>query len=327
MDFDKLRESCRKIKMPPEMKNRIKTNCKAPEKPHSRLDGRLIAVCVCCFFLVLGIGLKYSGVFEEKPQIVSESKNEPSGVSDVFITTAAHTFETTRTTAEKTETLPQTQTLTQHITELVSEFVTDHFATVGNTGSISSVPPITLNMRDAEKFKAARVAAETMNEEEFNEFLDKNEYFSTGIGVCFYSPQQYLAFVNSGLYIPIAEDDVVTDYVRKYVPYHENIDISYGFGETKRIRFDIETSKKGNFYYRDSEKYRYVKTIQKGNVTMEIYELKWFHKIGRKSWRGFGIDITVDGQEMNAITTEMTIEELERCFDAIEFMTIAEWLI
>ena len=26
MDFDKLRESCRKITMPPEMKNRIKTN-------------------------------------------------------------------------------------------------------------------------------------------------------------------------------------------------------------------------------------------------------------------------------------------------------------
>lgn len=327
MDFDKLRESCRKISMPPEMKNRIKTNCETPEIPHSRLDGRLIAVCVCCFFLVLGIGLKYSGVFEKKPQIVSESKSEPSSISNALAVTDNYAFETTNTVTDKTETLSQTQTFTQHTTELISESVTAPYVTNSHSGSVSNAQRVTLYMdsvEDVEKLKNARAAAETMNKKEFDEFLDENEYWD--VSGCFDTPEEYLSFVNSGLYIPIAKDDVAEVYWRDYVPYYENIDIGYAFGEKNRIRFDIETTKKTGYYYRDLKEYRYVKTIQKGNVTMEIYELKWFYKINRKSWRGFGIDITVDGQEMNAITTEMTIEELERCLDAIEFMTIDNWL-
>lgn len=352
MDFDKLKEACTKIKMPSDMKKRIADNCNAAEvpqtleKPQRRLDGRLIAACACCFLLLLGIGLTYSGIFEKKPPISSEvtafsDTSEESRLLEILSTaksTAAQIFETTKDNISESETEVKTQLQSQQeventASESTAEFTTspfifpngDHAANTGSDDNVQSAQPCTLYMEDVKKLKAAKKAAETMSEEEFDAFLDENGYWETGMG-CFASPQEYLAFTQSNVYIPVVEENAAEIYLMYYVPLYECIDVGFSFSDTDRIRFYIDTTGETDFCYKDSDRYRYVKTIQKGNATWEIYSLKWWYKDG-SAWEGYGIDITVDGQEMSAVTNdEISMEELEKYIGLIEFVTIKDWL-
>ncbi|MBQ7121093.1 MAG: hypothetical protein IJO03_02395 [Clostridia bacterium] len=349
MDFDKLRESCRKISMPPEMKSRIKTNCKAvnaDEKQRSRTDGRLVAVCVCCILLLLGIGLTYSGIFERKLPAASdradaskaENENKFAEILSTAKITADRIFETTRANIDETEMSSKAQTQSQQSTESTvpeqtTEFVTNPFVFpngehAANTGSddLSYVRPLYLEMSNRENLIIAKEAAETMSQEDFDLFLAENQSMLQGGYFHSMNAGEYLEFTQREWYIPVAPEDMAEICWMYYEPTHEKIDLGMDFSETSKIRFDINETYKADYYYKDSNKYRYEKTIQRDNATIKIYSRRWLYRFENFAWKGYRMDITVCGQEMSAITTEMPLEELEKYLEMIDFVTIKDWL-
>lgn len=341
MDFDKLKESGNKIKMPNDMKMRIKEKCiehKTPEAasmPHRRFNGRILAACVCCLVFFVGMGLIFSGAFNRKIpvetttsyQVLSEStvtKTEESTLTDTSETTVKDFYPNESATASSsvaasqpvstTSTEPPSTTQTQPP-------VTDEYIIQGEE------PPFTLYMEDLNKLKNAKKAAQTMDADEFNAYLDENYYDISG---CFHSPEEYLAFCESEIYIPVVDSQAAEMMWMRYTPWYGNINAAFRFNETDRFRFFINMSGERDSALKDNKEYRYVETVQSGNVTAEIYKRKLWYRVTDTSkwvWGGFAIELLVDGQGILLQTTEeVTLEELKEYLALVEFVKIKDWI-
>lgn len=351
MDFDKLKKSGRKIKMPNDMKNRIKEKCveyKAPEavsKPQRRLDGRLVAACVCGFLLLMGIGLKYSGAFDRKIPVESttshQTTKESSTVKTEFSTikqiveTTVKVFQTDNTTRvfethSKTTTEAKTYVQQTESFTLNEQLTTDEYI-------VQYAPPSTLYMDDLSVLKDAKRAAETMSVEEYRRYLfekEKNNYRYFSVADCFYYPEEYLEFCESELYVPVINEEEldVLWMNMDYVPSYELIDMVANFNESDGFRFYVDTS--GDFYSRtkDDEKYRYVETAKIGNAEVEIYRRKVIYQINDSltsnwAWGGIAAEITVDGQRINLLSTvEVTLKEFKEYLKHVDFIKIKDWI-
>ncbi len=351
MDFDKLRESGRKIKMPNDMKNRIKKNCieyEAPEdasKPSVGFNRRLVAVCACCLFVLLGIVLKHSGVFDKtisrQPDNTSQATQmpafvqTPSSTMKQIVATTVKVLQndrptsvlTTRssTTAESETTIQQTESFTEN-----GQLVTEEYI-------VQEVPPSTLYMDDLSILKDAKRAAETMSVEEYQRYLfekEKNNYRYFSVADCFYYPEEYLEFCESELYVPVVDEEKIDVFAinMNYVPSYEDIDMVVLFTESDGFRFYVHTSGDFRFRTNDDKEYKYVETASFGNATAEIYRKKIIYQINDSLtnnmwWGGIRAEITVDGQKINLLSTvEVTMEEFKEYLKCVDFIKIKDWI-
>ncbi|MBR3780355.1 MAG: hypothetical protein IKK63_04040 [Clostridia bacterium] len=335
MDFDKLKESGRKIKMPDDMKMRIKencTDCKTPEtvsKPPRLFYGRIIAVCVCCFLLLAGIGLKHSGVFNRKIPIesspsVSATKSatfattEESTLKQIIETTVKvfYSDKSTKPAVKEEKTTTESQTQVQE-TECFTE-----------DGNVNSVQPPFLYMDDLNKLKNAKKAAETMDEEYYLTYLSENDYHD--VCDCFYFPEEYLEFCSSEIYVPVVDENHSEILWMDYVPSYGSINVGVNFNETDSFRFYIEMSGEYTFRDKDNEKYGYVETVKGENFTADIYKKKLWYKLTEEKWAWDGwlsLEVLVDGQGINILTTDdVTLEELREYLTYVKFVKIKDWI-
>lgn len=351
MDYDKLKESGRKIRMPDGMKNRIKKKCveyEAPEdasKPSVGFNRRLVAVCACCLFVLLGIVLKHSGVFDKTisrhPDNTSQATQipafvqTPSSTMKQIVATTVKVLQndrptsvlTTRssTTAESETTIQQTESFTENEQLATEEYI------------VQEVPPSTLYMDDLSVLKDAKRAAETMSFEDYHQYLNEKEsenyrYFL--LLDCFYYPEEYLEFCESELYVPVVNEEKLSVLWMdmNYVPSYELIDMVVSFDETDKFRFYVDTSGDFRFRINDDKKYKYVETASFGNATAEIYQKKTIYQINdylndNMWWGGIRAEITVDGQQINLLSTvEVTLEEFKEYLKCVDFIKIKDWI-
>ena len=335
MDFEKIKESCEKIRMPSDMKKRLKEKCNAAEAPERNIsrqcqfDVRLVMACVCCLLIVLGIGLKYGNILEKKPPIAEETTQTQNTETTLFefLTDAESTvIQIVETVAESSRQEETTVTQTQSSTDepIVSQLETTRKGYV-DSEDVQGAQLCSLDMRDRDKLKRAKAAAETMSEEEYREFLNENEYWD--VSGCFCFPEEYLAFTESDLYIPVVDEGVAEILWMDYTPGYGRIDVGISFDERNAFRFYIDISGKRETYFRDySYMYRYKKTFQKGNITADIFKTKLIYREDR-AWEGLAVDLIVDGQEMAVRTaTEMRDENFEKYFEQIKFVKIKDWI-
>lgn len=332
MDFNKLEESGKKIKMPNDMKMRIKEKCtehKAPEnnsKPHRPLNGRMLAVCVCCLVFFVGMGLIFGGAFNKKIPVEastsyhSSSETTPTQTQENTVTSQTeNSFTHSSTAAVSTEAPSTTQTQTQPQQTQIS--ATDEYIFQAQE------PPFTLYMEDLNKLKDAKKAAQTMDTDEFNAYLEENHYDISG---CFHSPEEYLAFCESELYVPVVDSQAAEMMSMFYTPWYGDINAAFRFNETDCFRFYIPISGELDFSHKDNKEYRYIETVQSGNVTAEIYKRKLWYQVtdtSRWAWGGFAIELLVDGQELLLQTTEeVTLKELKEYLALVEFVKIKDWI-
>ncbi len=336
MDFDKLKESGKKIKMPDEMKKRIKENCfehsvsEKVSKPNSRLDGRLVISCVCCFLLLMGIGLKFSGVFKKRIPIESTTSYSTSNISSVTVTEESTIIQIFETTVKVLYTEKFSKpAVTEEIT--TSEIYTQVQNTEGFTedgDEIQSEPPNRLYMDDLNKLKNAKKAAETKDDEYYRTYLYENDYYD--VCDCFYFPEDYLEFCSSEIYVPVVDENYSDILWFDHVPSYESINSGVEFNETDGFRFYIEMS--GDFYFRTNEKkkYDYIETIYGENYTADIYIKKLWYKLKEENWAWGGwycIEVLVDGQGINILTTEdVILEEIREYLKYVKFMKIKDWI-
>ncbi len=341
MDFNKLEESGKKIKMPNDMKTRIKEKCtehktsEAVSKPHRPLNGRILAVCVCCLFFFVGMGLIFGGAFNKKIpvqtttsyQVLSEStvtKTEERTLTDTPETTVKDFYpnESATVTSSVASSQPVSATSTKPpSTTQTQPPVTDEYIIQGEEA------PFTLYMEDLNELKDAKKAAQTMDADEFIAFLDENHYDISG---CFHSPEEYLAFCESEIYVPVVDSQAAEMMWMHYTPWYGDINAAFRFNETDCFRFFINMSGERDSALKDNKKYRYIETVQSGNVTTEIYKRKLWYQVtdtSRWAWGGFAIELLVDGQELLLQTTEeVTLEELKEYLALVEFVKIKDWI-
>ncbi len=335
MDFNKLKESGRKIKMPEEMKLRIKGNCikyKTPDndsKSQWRFDGRVAFACVCCFLLLIGTGLKYGGVSVKKFPIesttsystanfLSVSVTEKSTIKQILETTVKVIYTENSTKSAITEENTSTETYPPiQGTELFSK-----------DENIHNSQPMTLYMDDLNKLKNAKKAAETMDDEHYRTYLDEKNYYD--VGDCFYFPEEYLKFCSSEICVPVVDENNSEIMWFDYVPAYESINMGVNFDETDSFRFYIEMS--GDFYFRTNEegKYDYIETVYGEDYIADIYKKKLLYKLKEENWAWGGwycVEVLINGQGINILTTEyVTLEEIREYLSYIKFVKIKDWI-
>ncbi len=329
MDFYKLKESGEKIKMPSSVKMRIKKNCiehKTPEtvsKSHRRSDVVTAAICVCCFLLLTGIGLKYSKASQKaipvKSTTVYQASNntEKNTFKQIVETTvnALHSLQHTNIS----ETQPTLTVETKNPTQETEQFTTDKYAE-------QNCQPATLYLEDSDKLKNAKKAAKTMNQKEYEEYLIENDYHD--VLDCFYYPEEYLEFCESEIYVPVIEQKYANIKWMDYVPSYGSMNMGISFNETDSFRFYIEMSGEFTFRTKNNKEYKYVETLQTKNFTADIYKEKFIYRYTENwAWDGFSVELNVDGQNINLLTTDdVTLEELKEYLGDIEFIKIKDWI-
>lgn len=335
MDFHKLRGSGEKIKMPNDMKKRIKENCIENITPvtviraRTKFNARLIMVCVCCFLLLICIGLKNNGMFDDNKipvETVSHyttlnyflSIEKDESPSEINGDTTSETHNADETTVQIT-----TQKATQTEIE-VQVTKTEEYYTREQTEQ--GVMPHTLYLDDLNKLKNAKKAAETNDFEYYHSYLDENGY--DDVSWCFYYPQEYLDFCKNEIYIPVVDSEKSEILWFYYVPEYGRMNMGVDFNEDDSFRFYIEMSGEFTFRLNNDKQYIYEETIKSKNYTADIYRRKiWYQNTSRFAWDGYGIELTVDGQKINILATDdVTLEELKEYLSYVDFVKIKDWI-
>lgn len=330
-----LKDAGKKIIIPEDMKERIKNNCFSAEssdavkkEPH-RPDGRIMAALAACIILVLAIGIKNSGRFGEKIPVAhtmvslkedttTSPAETPEKITEKltdFLTTVAKSETTARvattTESEKTATERSTET-----TQVTNNEIT--YAVEGDEGVPPSIIEITID-----KLKKLKHAAETMNEEEYTEYLYQNEFYDVDYARII-GRKGFLEFYAKieNLYIPVFDEDEVEYSGLNCYTETEVIDYMVRLKNTQRYRFDIHFSGKLRFSYNGNEEFEFIKKIETSKATAYVYrdlvEDRW-------AWEGFAVELFVDGQEMDfRVGEKQTIEEFEEAFKKIDFRKIGD---
>lgn len=336
-----LKNAGRKIKMPEDMKERIKNKCRLAEsadavkkEPH-RLDGRVIAALAACLILIFVVGLKSSGRHDKKIPVAKttvslkeDTTATPHKTSEKITEKLTEILTTVLTTVAKSETTARVVTTTEsekttterntETTRIINNEITDPIE--GEEGVPPSIIEITID-----KLKKLKHAAETMTEEEYSEYLFENnkEFFDVDYARII-GRKGFLEFYAKieNLYIPVFNEDEVEYSSLNCYTETEVIDYMVRLKNTQRYRFDIHFSGKLRFRYNGNEEFEFIKKIETSKATAYVYrdlvEDRW-------AWKGFAVELFVDGQEMDfCVGEKQTIEEFEEAFKKIDFRKIGD---
>lgn len=258
-------------------------------------------IIAVCFLLVIVSGCKNSFIPENSITEVQDStvKSTNNTVEQSLSQKEKTTSEQAQTTSEKYNTVKESKEEESH----------------ENT-------PYPNNLRlNIGVLKDLKSAVNTMNDDEFNEYLknlEKNKFTLVWLESTDTAEKlKSLLDDIENTYVAVLDTSTVDDISFIYYFEEKRIFQAVSFTENLRFAFDFYVSREPIYLYSTVIDTEYVTSVEINSVKADIHK--------SESRAGFCVDAVFDGQKFTfRVTEEQTLEEFEETFSRLEFVKIGD---
>lgn len=255
-------------------------------------------LCIAMFLFTVACG----------KQAVNETSTETKTNPETFLST--NQIETTGTFKENPTSYKETSKTTNSTTKTVSQKDT------------AKVPPYILAV-ELNELKQIKNAVETMNEQEFNEYMSKNFASKTKNGMNTLDNTKSILNELEGTYMPVLDGNENNfSVISFYLDYNEVHQLTY-FEEPRRIVAYSQTPK-----YDTQERVLFGEYSKNAvlvkNIENDTYKAKVYITEGSEH---FYVDLFIEDSYIYLRTHDIdTIEEFEADFSRLKFVKIGDLL-
>lgn len=236
--------------------------------------------------------------------------------SDVSVSSTKKEQSTAPSTTQKEREFESTENTTKHIK---SETDSPKTTKTQSSSNSEESPPSDIVSLNIITLRNVKEAAETMNDEEFFNYLQYN-YFDA-INCDFDTPEKFLSFLEQieNIYIARLPGDDESIKSLNYKIGRGEVFQSILMQDSLRFAFNFYVSVEPDFYYSMLDGSEYIKSIENDSIKADIYKIK--------SREGFCADAVIYNQYANFRASEaQTLEDFETDFARLEFVKIGDLL-